>query len=102
MDTFCDGLRFDYLRMKLMREDPKTLENAVLCAMKEQDLRKRFHDRSNPEDSKNPEQKEPKIPRLKDNPFNVPPWEDRKFNGTPTLNPFYPTWQNQVSTGPQE
>lgn len=46
-DTFCDGLYYDYLRMKVLREDPKTFESAVQCAMKEQNLRQRFYSRSN-------------------------------------------------------
>ena len=47
LDVFCDGLFHDYLRMKVMRTDPKTFEEAVEIAMKEQNLRKRFNLRSN-------------------------------------------------------
>ena len=43
VNAFCDGLAFDYLKMKVMREDPKTLEDAVRVAMREQNLRKRFN-----------------------------------------------------------
>jgi len=45
--TFIDGLRFDYLRLKLMRENPPTLAAAVTSAMAEQNLRARFELRSN-------------------------------------------------------
>ena len=41
-DTFCDGLLYDYLRMKVMREDPQNFEHAIQCAIKEEGLRKRF------------------------------------------------------------
>jgi hypothetical protein len=40
---FCDGLSFDYLRLKLLRENPKTLEAAIELAMIEQNLRKRLN-----------------------------------------------------------
>ena len=43
VDAFVDGLAFEYLKMKVMREDPKTLEDAISVAMKEQNLRKRFN-----------------------------------------------------------
>lgn len=46
VDIFTDGLSFDFLRMKVLRENPKTLENAVQVAMREQNLRKRFALRS--------------------------------------------------------
>ena len=46
VDIFCDGLSFDYLRLKILRENPKTLENAIELAMKEQNLRKRLTLRS--------------------------------------------------------
>jgi hypothetical protein len=42
VDIFCDGLSFDYLRLKILRENPKTLENAIELARKEQNLRKRL------------------------------------------------------------
>jgi hypothetical protein len=42
IDIFCDGLAYDYLRMKILRENPRTLESAVEIAMKEQNLRKRL------------------------------------------------------------
>ena len=41
-DVFCDGLFHDYLRMKVIGTDPKTFEEAVEIAMKEQNLRARF------------------------------------------------------------
>jgi hypothetical protein len=40
VDIFCDGLSYDYLRLKIFGENPKTLENAIELAMKEQNLRK--------------------------------------------------------------
>ncbi|XP_069109516.1 uncharacterized protein [Argopecten irradians] len=43
VNAFCDGLHFDYVKMKVMREDPDTLERAVHIAMREQNLRKRFN-----------------------------------------------------------
>lgn len=46
VDIFNYGLSFDFLRMKVLRENPKTLENAVQVAMREQNLRKRFALRS--------------------------------------------------------
>lgn len=46
VDIFTDGLSFDFLRMKVLRENLKTLENAVQVAMREQNLRKRFALRS--------------------------------------------------------
>ena len=44
---FIDGLYHDYLRMKLMRENPKTFQLAVQSALTEQNLRKRLNLRSN-------------------------------------------------------
>ena len=49
IDIFCDGLAHDYLRMKVLREFPQTLEQAVQITMKEQNLRKRFYLRTNPD-----------------------------------------------------
>lgn len=46
VDIFTDGLSFDLLRMKVLRENPKTLENAVQVAMREQNLRNRLALRS--------------------------------------------------------
>ena len=40
---FIDGLAHDYLKMKVMRENPATLQAAVTSAMNEQNLRKRFN-----------------------------------------------------------
>lgn len=34
-----DGLTFDYLRMKNLRENPKDLESSIQVAMREQNLR---------------------------------------------------------------
>lgn len=42
VDIFTDGLSLDFLRMKVLRENPKTLENAVQVATREQNLRKRL------------------------------------------------------------
>lgn len=39
---FIDGLLHDYLKMKVMRENPVNLQAAVTVAMSEQNLRKRF------------------------------------------------------------
>lgn len=44
--TFIDGLRHDYLRLKLMRENPTTLALAVNSALAEQNVRARFELRS--------------------------------------------------------
>ena len=49
VDIFCDSLYYDYLRLKVMREDPKDFETAVNIAMNEQNLRKRFYLRSGDE-----------------------------------------------------
>jgi hypothetical protein len=46
VDIFCDGLSYDYLRIKILRENAKTLETAIELAMKEQNLRKRLTLRS--------------------------------------------------------
>ena len=40
---FVDGLVHDYLKMRVMRENPATLQAAVASAMSEQNLRKRFN-----------------------------------------------------------
>ena len=40
---FVDGLSQDYLKMKLLRENPNTFNAAVNSAMQEQNLRKRFN-----------------------------------------------------------
>lgn len=40
---FIDGLSHDYLKMKVMRENPVTLQAAVTAAMSKQNLRKRFN-----------------------------------------------------------
>ena len=40
---FIDGLAHDNLKMKVMRENPATLQAAVASAMTEQNLRKRFN-----------------------------------------------------------
>jgi hypothetical protein len=39
---FIDGLMHDYLKMKVMRDNPVSLQTAVNTAMVEQNLRKRF------------------------------------------------------------
>lgn len=43
---FIDGLTFDYMKMKVMRENPATLQAAITAATNEQNLRKRFDLRS--------------------------------------------------------
>lgn len=40
---FIDGLYHDYMKMKVMRENPQTLQQAVTSATNEQNLRKRFN-----------------------------------------------------------
>ena len=40
---FVDGLAHDYLKMKVMRENPATLQAGVASAMNEQNLRNRFN-----------------------------------------------------------
>jgi len=40
---FIDGLNHDYLKMKVMRENPRTLQDAIRSAMNEQNLRTRFN-----------------------------------------------------------
>ena len=40
---FTDGLYYDYLKIKVMRENPEELRRAVALAMAEQNLRKRFN-----------------------------------------------------------
>ncbi|MCG8049022.1 MAG: hypothetical protein JAY66_25635 [Candidatus Thiodiazotropha taylori] len=39
---FIDGLAFDYMKMKVMRENPATLQAAITVATAEHNLRKRF------------------------------------------------------------
>ena len=41
--VFMDGLVHDYLKMRMMRANPATLQVAVASAMTEQNLRKRFN-----------------------------------------------------------
>ena len=43
---FTDGLYHDFLKMKVMRDNPTTFQNAVTVAMNEQNLRQRFNLRS--------------------------------------------------------
>lgn len=43
---FTDGLYHDFLKLKLLREDPQTLTVALEGAMKEQNIKKRFELRS--------------------------------------------------------
>lgn len=44
VDIFCDGLTFDYLRMKILRENPRDLqlESTIQVAMHKQNLRQRI------------------------------------------------------------
>ena len=44
---FIDGLYHDFLRMKVMRVNPKTFQAAVQSALAEHNLRKRFQVRIN-------------------------------------------------------
>ena len=44
---FIDGLYYDFLHIKVMREGPKTFQQAIQSALTEQNLRKRFNLRSN-------------------------------------------------------
>ena len=39
---FIDGLQYDYMKMKVMRDNPATLQNAIQVANTEQNLRRRF------------------------------------------------------------
>ena len=39
IDTFCNGVMFDYMKMKLIREEPTTLEAAIKVARREQNIR---------------------------------------------------------------
>ena len=39
---FIDGLHHDYMKMKVMRENPNTFNDAITAATREQNLRKRF------------------------------------------------------------
>ena len=47
IDYFIDGLNNDGIKFKIMRESPRTLEDAIRTAMGEQNLRKRFALRNN-------------------------------------------------------
>lgn len=42
IDIFVDGLLEDQLKMKILRENPATLDGAITIATNEQNLRKRF------------------------------------------------------------
>ena len=42
INIFVDGLLYDYLKMKVLRESPKNYQDAVSIATKEQNIRKRF------------------------------------------------------------
>lgn len=42
VNFFINGLLLDYLKMKIMRDNPQTYQQAVAIAMTEQNLRKRF------------------------------------------------------------
>ena len=47
---FIDGLAYDYLKLKVMRENPDRLQAAVHIAMTEQNLRRKFNLRTGRED----------------------------------------------------
>ena len=49
INIFVDGLYYDYLKMKVLRDDPQTFDEAIQVAMKEQNIRKRFSLRQEPE-----------------------------------------------------
>ena len=42
IDIFVDGLSEDYLKMKILRDNPNTLDAAITTATNEQNVRKRF------------------------------------------------------------
>jgi len=42
INVLLDGLYHDYLKMKVLREDPRTFNGALQIAMREQNIRKRF------------------------------------------------------------
>ena len=42
INIFIDGLYFDYLKMKVLRDDPGTFQVAIQSVMREQNIRKRF------------------------------------------------------------
>ena len=44
---FIDGLLHDYMKMKVMRDNPATLQQAITIVTGEQNLRRRFDLRSN-------------------------------------------------------
>ena len=46
IDIFVDGLTEDHMKLKVLRENPATLDAAITCATNEQNLRKRFNLRS--------------------------------------------------------
>lgn len=46
IDIFVDGLTEDHMKLKVLRENPTTLDAAITCATNEQNLRKRFNLRS--------------------------------------------------------
>lgn len=50
---FIDGLFYDYMKMKVMRENPATLQAAITVATAEHNLRKRFDLRSGHPSSQN-------------------------------------------------
>ena len=47
LDMFCDGLCHDFIRLKILKGDPKSLREAYEIALSEQNLHKRFNIRSN-------------------------------------------------------
>lgn len=42
LNVLLDGFYHDYFKMKVLREDPRTFNEAVQVAMREQNIRKRF------------------------------------------------------------
>ena len=54
IDYFIDGLNNDGIKFKIMRESPRTLEEAIRTAMGEQNLRKRFALRNSKSNSETP------------------------------------------------
>ena len=47
LDMFCDGLCHDFIRLKVLKCDPKSLQEAFEIALSEQNLHKRLNIRSN-------------------------------------------------------
>ena len=77
INIFLDGLFFDYLKMKILREDPRTFEGAVQVALKEQNIRKRFSLR-NEDDPKTPVKHHHNSQTYKSEPMEVDHFSPRR------------------------